>query len=104
MEIGKKGKFLDFDQMASLLYDGGNYTAKEHDKTEVVGYINNSIANAKYYWNNREIYILFSGYVNKREMEKRLKGFCKELQRNNLVVKLEMNTILTATIKWYEKD
>ena len=101
MKIDYVGNFLDFNQMASLLYDGGKYTAKEKNKTEVVGYINNTIANAKYYWNERQIYILFSGYVNKREMEKRLKGFVKELAHdNNLVVKLEMNSIISATINW----
>lgn len=101
MKIDKKGDFLDFDQLASCLYDGGNFTAKEHDKTDVVGYINDTIASAKYYYNNREIYIIFSGYVNKREMEKRLKNFCKEFAHdNNLVTKLEMNSILTASIKW----
>lgn len=100
MKIDKIGDFLDFDQMASCLYDGGNYTAKEKNKTEVVGYINNTIANAKYYWNNQEIYIIFSGYVNKQDMEKRLKNFCKELANdNNLVTKLEMNSIISATIK-----
>jgi len=101
MKIDKTGNFLDFDQMASLLYDGGKYTAKENNRTEVVGFINNTVAEAKYYWNSREIYILFSGYVNKREMEKRLKDFTKELAHdNNLVVKLEMNSIISATIKW----
>ena len=103
MKIDKKGNFFDFDQMASQFYDGGKYTAKPKDGTEIVGYIANCVAESKYYWNNNEIFIIFYGYYNKVDMTKKLKSFCKQFANDNKVVaEVEFGTSV-ATIKWFDK-
>lgn len=100
MKINKKGNFFDFDQMVSLFYDGGKYTARKNNGTEVVGYIANCVAETKYYWNDNMICIRFLGYFNQEEMRKKLVSFSKSFSHdNNLVVKTQIMTT-EATICW----
>lgn len=105
MKIDKIGKFLDFNQLVSLLYDGGKFVAREKNNTEVVGFVVNSLAFAKYYCNNNQIYVIFLDYVNREDLIKKLKEYCKELEKdNNLVVDFHFGFPGTATISWHEKE
>ncbi len=104
MKINKTNGFLDFNQMVGLFYDGGNYVARTHNQMEVVGFIANCVAFAKYYWNENEIDILFYGYMNKSKVVEKLKAFCETFSKDNdLAVFLHIESMTSATIRWREK-
>lgn len=54
--------------------------------------------------NNNQIYVIFLDYVNREDLIKKLKEYCKELEKdNNLVVDFHFEFPGTATISWHEK-
>lgn len=105
MKINKTNGFLDFNQMVDLFYDGGNYVARKQNQVEVVGYIANCVAFAKYYWNENEIGILFYGYMDKSKVVEKLNAFCETLSKDDgLEVFLHIESMTSATIRWREKS